>query len=219
MGRANVAELPKSTADKIAFRATHLTAYQGKRLARKYRGLVDGIEDADLRLAVAEGYHKLLAYKDEYEVARLLGQTRAKVAEAFAGDHTLTFHLAPPILSKTGRDGRPAKREFGPWIERAYPVLARGKLLRGTPFDPFGYTAERRMERALIKQYADDMKEVLPALSDRTRDAIMALARLPLEIRGFGPVKAANAAKAEKRREELLSVIRAGGENLAQAAE
>ena len=217
--KPNVIALPQQPADKIAFRADHLAAYQSKRLAKKYRRFVDDIPDAELSLAVAEGYYKLLAYKDEYEVARLLRQTRAKVAEAFDGDHRLTFHLAPPILSKPGPDGRPAKRNFGAWIERLYPLLAAGKVLRGTPFDPFGYTAERRMERALIRQYVADLKEVLPLLAPSTRDPILALARLPLEIRGFGPVKHANAAKAEKRREELLSIIRSGGSVVSQAAE
>jgi len=97
--------------------------------------------------------------------------------------------------------------------------LKRLKFLRGTPFDPFGRTEERRMERALIKQYESDMKDVLPKLTDDTRDAIIALAELPLQIRGFGPVKQANEAKAAKRREELLSVIRAGGSTTLKAAE
>mgnify|MGYP006310725611 FL=1 len=98
-------------------------------------------------------------------------------------------------------------------------MLAKMKRLRGTPFDPFGYTAERKMERALIKQYERDMAEVLPKLDAQARDAIIALAELPLQIRGFGPVKQANEAKAAKRREELLSVIRAGGAPVAQAAQ
>ena len=93
------------------------------------------------------------------------------------------------------------------------------KFLRGTPFDPFGHTSERKMERSLIRQYEADMKEVLPRLTDATRDAIIALAELPLQIRGFGPVKQANEAKAAKRREELLATIRAGGSHTAKAAE
>ena len=118
-----------------------------------------------------------------------------------------------------GADGRPVKREFGQWLETPLRLLAKAKRLRGTPFDPFGYTAERKMERALIKQYVDDMNAVLPKLTDQTRDAIVALAELPLQIRGFGPVKQANEAKAAKRREELLSVIQNGGAVTAKAAE
>ena len=172
-----------------------------------------------MKEAVAKGYHKLLSYKDEYEVARLLLKSRDKAREEFDGDFRMTFHLAPPILGGKGPDGRPKKREFGPWLERPMRLLARMKGLRGTPLDIFGYSSERRMERRLIKQYERDMAEVLPKLDDRTRDAIVALAELPLEIRGFGHVKAANAAKAEKRREELLATIRAGGEEVAQAAQ
>ncbi len=214
-----VLQMPKSLEEKIAFRADHLTKYQSKRLARRYRKLVDGIEDPRLKEAVAKGYHKLLAYKDEYEVARLLTETRDKARAEFDGDFTMKYHLAPPILSKEGADGRPKKREFGPWIERFFPMLARFKWLRGTALDVFGRSEERRMERALITQYERDMAEVLPKLDAKTRDAIVALAELPLQIRGFGPVKAKNAAKAEKRREELLSVIRAGGAELEKAAE
>ncbi len=214
-----VVQMPKSLEDKIAFRADHLVKYQSSRLAKRYRKFVDGIADAALKEAVAKGYHKLLAYKDEYEVARLLRDTRAKAEGTFEGDFKMTYNLAPPMLSKEGPDGRPAKRAFGPWIERVFPWLARFKYLRGTPLDPFGRTEERRMERALIKQYEADMAEVLPLVTDSTRDAILALAELPLQIRGFGPVKQANEAKAAKRREELLAVIRSGGANLAKAAE
>ncbi|WP_235962600.1 indolepyruvate ferredoxin oxidoreductase family protein [Jannaschia marina] len=219
MTEEKVTSLPKSPEQRIAARVEHLTAYQSARYAKRYTRRLDAIEDAAVREAVARGYHKLLAYKDEYEVARLLQSTREKARAAFDGDLKLTYHLAPPMLSKQGPDGRPAKRAFGEWIERAYPMLARFKRLRGTPFDPFGYTAERRMERALIKQYEADLDAVLPKLDARTREAIVALAELPLTIRGFGPVKAKNEQAAAKRREELLAVIRAGGPDLAQAAE
>ncbi|QBF32214.1 indolepyruvate ferredoxin oxidoreductase family protein [Thalassococcus sp. S3] len=215
----NVIELPKTLDEKIAFRADHLVAYQGKRLAKRYRKMLDGIEDAVLREAVAKGYHKLLAYKDEYEVARLLLTSQEKAAAEFEGDFRMTFHLAPPIISKMGKDGRPMKREFGPWMQKPLRIMTRFKALRGTPLDIFGYTAERKMERALIKQYEADLREVLPKLTAGTRDAIIALAELPLQIRGFGPVKEANEAKAAKRREELLAAIRQGGAELAQAAE
>ncbi|MEM7631176.1 MAG: indolepyruvate ferredoxin oxidoreductase family protein [Pseudomonadota bacterium] len=214
-----VLQMPKTLEDKIAFRADHLTRYQSKRLAKRYRKLLDGIEDAGLREAVAKGYHKLLAYKDEYEVARLHLETEAKARETFDGDFTMKFHLAPPMLSKTGPDGRPLKKEYGPGMMRNFRLLARLKGLRGTPLDPFGRTEERRMERALIKQYEADLRAVLPQLTPDTRDPIIALAELPLQIRGFGPVKAANEAKAAKRREELLAVIGNGGGTRAQAAE
>ena len=217
--RPNIVELPKSLDEKIRVRAEHLIAYQGKRLARRYRSMLGEIEDADVRAAASKGYYKLLSYKDEYEVARLLLSSREKARGEFDGDFKMTFNLAPPLFSKPGPDGRPAKRAFGEWLERPLRILAALKGLRGTPLDVFGYSAERRMERELIKQYERDMAEVLPKLSDGTHEAIVALAELPMQIRGFGPVKAANEAKAAKRREELLALIRAGGSDKAQAAE
>ena len=215
----NVVQKPKNLAEKIAFRSDHLRAYQGKGLAKRYEKRLAGIGDKAVKEAVAKGYHKLLAYKDEYEVARLHLETADKARAEFGNDFKMKFHLAPPILSKMGADGRPVKRKFGPGILRIFGVLARLRRLRGTPLDPFGRTKERRMERALIRQYEADMNEVLPKLSEATREAIIALAELPLSIRGFGPVKEANEAKAAKRREELLAVIRTGGTPLAQAAE
>ena len=145
--------------------------------------------------------------------------SREKAQAEFDGDFKMTFHMAPPIISKQGPDGRPVKREFGAWLERPLRLLAGMKRLRGTPLDVFGYSAERKMERALIKQYEADMADVLPKLTDQTRDAIVALAELPLQIKGFGPVKQANEVKAAKRREELLAVIHAGGAETAKAAE
>ncbi|MBM1814405.1 indolepyruvate ferredoxin oxidoreductase family protein [Pseudosulfitobacter pseudonitzschiae] len=214
-----VVALPKTLDEKISYRADHLVQYQGKRLANRYRKMVEGIEDRTVRAAVAEGYHKVLAYKDEYEVARLLQSTRAKAEAEFDGDFKMKYHMAPPVLTKMGSDGRPVKRTFGPWLEKPLAVMARFKGLRGTPLDVFGYTTERKMERALITQYEADMKQVLPLLTDDTREAIVALAELPKSIRGFGPVKQANETKAAKRREELLAVIRAGGGDMAKAAE
>ncbi len=206
--------LPKTLAEQIAFRADHLRAYQGERLARRYLKLVEAVQDARLREAVAKGYHKLLSYKDEYEVARLLLDTRAKAEAEFDGDLQLNYHLAPPILGGTDANGRPQKRSFGPWVEKALPLLARMKSLRGTPLDIFGYTAERKIERALIRQYEEDMRVWLaldgPDIAPDLRDPLVALAELPLEIRGFGPVKSANEATAAKRREELLVALNMG---------
>jgi len=215
----DVTPMPATLEDRIAYRADHLAAYQGKRLVRRYRRMLDRIEDPTLREAVAKGYHKLLSYKDEYEVARLLLSTREKAKAEFDGDFEMRFHLAPPLLAKTGKDGRPQKRAFGPWLERPLRWMAALRRLRGTPLDPFGYTAERRMERGLIAQYEKDMQEVLPKADAAVMDALVALAQLPMDIRGFGPVKQANAEKAAKRREELLAVIRNGGTPMARAAE
>ncbi|SFE67975.1 indolepyruvate ferredoxin oxidoreductase [Sulfitobacter brevis] len=214
-----VIALPKTLDDKIAYRVDHLTGYQSKKLANRYLRMVEGIGDPAVKTAVAMGYHKLLSYKDEYEVARLLLRSGDKARAGFDGDFKMTFHMAPPIISKEGPDGRPLKREFGEWLLGPLKMMSKFKFLRGTAFDPFGKTEERRMERALIAQYEADMRDVLPKLTDQTREAIVALAELPLQIRGFGPVKQANELKAAKRREELLSVIKAGGNATAKAAE
>ncbi|MCH2165756.1 MAG: indolepyruvate ferredoxin oxidoreductase family protein [Marinovum sp.] len=214
-----VVSLPETLEEKITTRAKHLTAYQSARLAHKYRRVVDAVKDRELRVAVAEGYHKLLSYKDEYEVARLHLDTAEQAKAAFEGDLGFTFHLAPPLLSRMGSNGRPVKRAFGPWMLKAFNVLARLKVLRSTPFDPFGYTEERRMERALIRQYEADLGLMQEALNTDTRDAVLALARLPLSIRGFGPVKAKSASVASDTRDTLLAVIQNGGPDVSQAAE
>lgn len=209
----------KTLDEKNAMRADHLVDYQGARLAKRFRKMVDPIQDVRLKESVSKGYHKLLSYKDEYEVARLHLKTREKVEKEFNGDVSLSYHLAPPMISKDGPDGRPQKREFGEGMQTGFKILARLKGLRGTPFDPFGRTEERRMERALIKQYEKDMAEWLPKADANTMDALVALAELPLKIRGFGPVKLANMSKAEKEREELIAALKAGGTPYDKAAE
>lgn len=214
-----VVEMEKTLDQKIAYREKHLVAYQGKRLAKKYRKLVDQFDDPRLKEAVAKSYAKLLAYKDEYEVARLLLDTEVKARETFEGDFTMKFHLAPPILSKTGANGRPQKKEFGPGMLRWMRLLARMKGLRGTPLDIFGRTAERKMERALIKQFERDMAEVKKRAGGDNTDVAVALAELPLSIRGFGPVKMANEAKAAKQREALLAQLRSDTPPARKAAE
>ena len=216
---AQVVALPRTLDDQIAYRVDHLTRYQNARLARRYQRMLDGISDPTLRAAVAKAYHKLLSYKDEFEVARLHLDTKAKVRTEFEGDVKLRYHLAPPLLPGRDGAGRPRKREFGGWIAHVFPVLARLKFLRGTAFNPFGYTAERRMERALIAQYEADMAAWLPKAGAVDATALLALAELPLSIRGFGPVKEGNAAKAALRRAEILQRLAAGGAALAQAAE
>ncbi|OUS34926.1 indolepyruvate ferredoxin oxidoreductase [Rhodobacterales bacterium 56_14_T64] len=219
VSQPKVVELPKTLEEKIAFRSEKLVAYQGPRLAKRYNKLLDGISDPALKEAVAKGYHKLLAYKDEYEVARLLLDSRAKAEAEFEGDFTLSYNLAPPILGGKDANGRPKKRKFGPSTLRLLRLLARLKSLRGTPLDLFGYTADRKMERALIKQYEADMKVWLPKASPEILEPLIALAELPLQIRGFGPVKNDNELKAAKKRETLLVALSQGGKQLDQAAE
>ncbi|WP_204114146.1 indolepyruvate ferredoxin oxidoreductase family protein [Shimia biformata] len=213
----NVVAKPKTLDEQIAFRADHLIAYQGKGLAKKYRKLLDQIDDPRLKEAVAKGYHKLLTYKDEYEVARLHLETRKKAEQTFDGDFTLKYHLSPPLLAKEGSNGRPEKKEYGATMERMFGILARLKRLRGTPLDVFGYSAERKMERALIRQYEADMKALIAEHGKSASDAAVALAELPLQIRGFGPVKQANEQKAAKQREALLAALKQGDAPLAAA--
>jgi indolepyruvate ferredoxin oxidoreductase len=203
-------------------RAAHLVAYQGERLAARYRARIAAAEAADPELAavMARAYHKLLAYKDEYEVARLHAETlKAAVDAQFTDVRAIRFHLAPPILGGTDPSGRPKKRTFGPWMLTAFGVLRRLKWLRGTPFDPFGHSRERRMERDLIAEYERDMDAVLAGLTPANRGIALDLAALPLEIRGFGPVKAQAADAAAARRAELMAAFAAGGSPALRAAE
>ncbi|MBK5934935.1 indolepyruvate ferredoxin oxidoreductase [Rhodovulum imhoffii] len=200
----------------MAARAAHLRAYQSARLARRYIRLVERAEDPRLKEAIAKGYHKLLAYKDEYEVARLHLRTEALAREAFDGDIRLTYHLAPPFLDRPGAGQRPAKRRYGSRMRQMFRVLAAMRRLRGTLLDPFRWQEERRTERALIARYEADMEDALHA---GNRDAAVALAELPLQIRGFGPVKRANLDKAEDRRKVLLAALHAPARGAPVAAE
>jgi indolepyruvate ferredoxin oxidoreductase len=141
------------------------------------------------------------------------------VAEGFTDVRSIRFHMAPPILGRKGPDGHPRKSEFGPWMMSALKILAKMKGLRGGVFDLFGYTAERKFERGLIAQYEADMDDAQARFSPETRDAAIALALLPLQIRGFGHVKYKNAEAAAARREELLDRMKSGGDGISHAAE
>ncbi|MCX8509000.1 MAG: indolepyruvate ferredoxin oxidoreductase family protein, partial [Rhodobacteraceae bacterium] len=176
--------------EMIEYHAARLTLYQNAAYAARYRHLVDRTPEP-LRPSVARAYYKLLAYKDEYEVARLHLTSAARAAELFEGDLKLSFHLAPPLLGGTDADGRPKKRRFGAWMIPLFRLLAGLKGLRGTLFDPFGHTAERRAERAAITDYEADMAEVFTALNPANLIAAQELAELPLSVRGYGPVRAA----------------------------
>ncbi|MCC5965908.1 MAG: indolepyruvate ferredoxin oxidoreductase family protein [Natronohydrobacter sp.] len=200
---------PLSLDEKIAAREAHLAQYQSKRLVKKFRKLVDQAPDARLKDAIAKGYHKLLTYKDEYEVARLHLATLHKARMEFDGAFTPRFHLAPPLLSRMGPDGRPVKRTFGPWILKGFKLLAALKPLRGTPLDPFGYTSERRMERQMIRDYESLILQILPKLTTENHALAVELAELPLQVRGFGPVKHRNAEATARRRAELLAAFAA----------
>ena len=158
--RQEVVPTPLGLDEQIALHFEHLEKYQDRALADRYETRVRAAEKIDkgFALALAKGYHKLLSYKDEYEVARLHVETlETAVAENFKDTRAMYFHLSPPLLARKGPDGHPRKMRFGPWVMKVLRPLARMKRLRGTPFDPFGYTAERRFERELIKQYEQDI--------------------------------------------------------------
>jgi indolepyruvate ferredoxin oxidoreductase len=197
--------------DPEASRLAGLRAYGSGRLARyeEMRGKLQSMAPELQELAL-QSYHKLLSYKDEYEVARLLLTTKTQVAERFEGDYEISYHLAPPLLAQTGPDGRPQKRSFGAWFDWVSQGLARLSFLRETPFDPFGYSAERRMERQLIKDFESLVGRMLRDYDPERLDIWQEILSLPLNIRGFGPVKLANAKAMQKRRAELLDQLTKG---------
>ncbi|WP_299938702.1 indolepyruvate ferredoxin oxidoreductase family protein [uncultured Nitratireductor sp.] len=195
---------PKPQADGtldeiVTRREAFLTDYQNAAYAARYRRLVDRVRAAEapfgsdaVSRAVARSLFKLMAYKDEYEVARLHTQTgfSTRIAEEFEGDYRIVHHLAPPFLaSGTDARGRPLKREFGPWVRLPFRMLARMKRLRGTAFDPFGRTAERRMERELIGWYEAHVEKALAHLDAGNAATLAETLALPMQIRGYGPVK------------------------------
>ena len=221
--------LSQSLDEAIARRVDFLTDYQDEAYARRYLGLVERTRAAEaasgspasgarLSEAVARAFFKLMAYKDEYEVARLYtnGAFIQRLAEQFEGDYTLRFHLAPPLLAKRNDRGELVKRSYGPWMMKAFGLLARMRRLRGTALDPFGKTEERRAERALIDEYEATLDGLLPKLHARNLDLVVALAALPDDIRGYGHLKERAMQAAARRRAELLEKIDAAGQGAAQ---
>jgi indolepyruvate ferredoxin oxidoreductase len=204
----------------VSKRVEFLTGYQNAAYAAQYKAFVDKVRTAEAPLtatnklseAVARYLFKLMAYKDEYEVARLHTDPAfiAKVHGMFEGDYKLVHHLAPPLIAKRNAKGELVKRPFGPWMRTAFGVLAKMKGLRGSAFDPFGRTEERRTERALIEQYKGCIDELLRGLSTERLLLATEIARIPEEIRGSGPVKARHLAAARGKWEALMVRWRAG---------
>jgi indolepyruvate ferredoxin oxidoreductase len=213
--------------EAIQRRALFLERSRDAGVAERYRALVERaraaerpLDAAGLADAVARGYFKLLAYKDEYEIARLYADPAflARVAATFEGDYRLRFHLAPPLLTRRDPVTRkPTKRAFGPWMLTAFRVLARLKALRGTPFDPFGYLAERRTERQMIADYEAALGAILANLTRDNHAHGVEIASLPLGIRGFGHVKARSFAAAKAREQALLGFFRPSSPRAAAA--
>ncbi|UIF91220.1 indolepyruvate ferredoxin oxidoreductase family protein [Cupriavidus sp. UYPR2.512] len=221
---AQVVSMPQTLDTLIRKRETMLTDYQNTAYAARYREAVERIRAAEQQLgidrklplteAVARNLAKLMAYKDEYEVARLytdpafLDKLRAQFEGEPGRDYQLNFWLAPPLLAKADDKGRLVKRRFGPRTMTAFRLLARLKGLRGTALDVFGKTAERRAERALVNDYLAMVDEFAASLSAGNVDAALALAALPEDIRGYGHVKEASMDAAAVRREALLAQYR-----------
>ncbi len=215
------APAPETLEEIIAHRAAHLTQYQNAAYAERYRQAVARIAAAerermpgrgDLALNVARNYAKLLAYKDEYEVARLYtdGAFQQKLEQEFEGSYRLKLHLAPPLLARPDPlTGHPQKQAFGGvWVLPLFRLLAGLKGLRGTALDPFGRTGERRAERALIAEYENLLSEIATGLSPANHASALELAALPEQIRGYGHVKAASMAVAADCRDRLLTAFR-----------
>ena len=201
----------------IARRVDELTAYQNAAYAARFSERVAAVARKEtvvspgtiaLTEVIARNYYKLLAYKDEYEVARLYTDTDflKSVREEFSGDFRMTFHLAPPIVSRIDpNSGRPRKRTFGPWMLNALGVLKRFKGLRGTRFDPFGYSAERQAERELISEYEQSISTILDGVGPESLKSAVAYAAWPDMVRGFGPIKEQSIAEAHLGRVALAT--------------
>ncbi len=209
---------PQSLAAFTAQATQHLRAWQNRAWADRYSRALSrvgyqlaelGPEGQALTLIVARSLHKLMSYKDEYEVARLFSGRafQSELDAQFEGDYRLSFHMAPPVLNwLPGRSDRsvPQKIELGPWLRPVLRMLAMGKHLRGSWLDPFGHTHERRMERALIDQYLKLLDEVLPQARQYPIDILTALLSLPMSMRGFGHVKERQVRAARQRQAALL---------------
>jgi indolepyruvate ferredoxin oxidoreductase len=207
----------------VAKRVEFLTDYQDAAYAAQYKEFVEKVRATEKPLggtklteAVARYLFKVMAYKDEYEVARLHTDRSFldKVAAQFEGDYKLNYHLAPPMTAKKNEKGELVKKAYGPWMLTAFGLLAKLKGLRGTAFDVFGHTEERKMERALIGEYKASIDEVLRSLTADNLSLAVEIARIPEEIRGYGHVKERHLAAARPKWDRLMKQWR-GGEQAA----
>jgi len=217
-GEESAAPPAAGLAGLVATRAEFLGGYQNAAYAARYQALVAAVAAVEDRVvpgatllaaAVARGYFKLLAYKDEYEVARLHSGAafKAQLGAAFEGRYRLRFHLAPPGLARPGR--APAKRDYGGWMLPLFGVLARFRFLRGTAFDPFGYASERRAERRLIAGYEERVAELCAGLTPARHALAVEIASIPETIRGYGHVKERARLQAQELEATLVARWRA----------
>lgn len=199
--------------EMVAKRVEFLTGYQDAAYAAQYRAVVDKVRAADAKLAevVARYLFKLMAYKDEYEVARLHTDPAftKKIAGMFEGEYKLVHHLAPPLFAKTNDKGELVKQAYGPWMRSAFGLLAKLKGLRGSALDPFARNEERRTERALIAEYRQTIDELLAKLTPERLPLALDIARIPEDIRGYGHVKVRHLAAARTKWNELMARWRA----------
>jgi len=204
---------PQGVDALVAKRVAFLTDYQNASYAKLYRDIVVRVKAAEaafhktsLSEAVARNLFKLMAYKDEYEVARLHTNTAflQKIGDMFEGDYTVNYHLAPPIISKTNEKGELQKQKFGPLMLTGFKLLKHFKVLRGTPLDIFGNTEEREMERALIGEYVASIEEVLAKLNADNHALALEIANLPDAVKGFGHVKARNVVAVRSKWDGLM---------------
>ena len=162
---------------------------------------------------MAQQLYRFMAYKDEYEVARLFAETdfMKEVNDTFEGDFQVHFHLAPPLMNRgTDAQGRPKKRKFGPWMFRAFKVLARLRSLRGTPIDPFRYSADRKLDRAMLKDYQALVNRIQKELNANNYDTFLQLAELPADVRGYGPVREQAAKAIRDKQQQLYKALDTG---------
>jgi indolepyruvate ferredoxin oxidoreductase len=225
---SGAAPVKRTLDESIAFRASLLSDYQNEAYSKRYLGEVERVRAAeakaapgsqDLTEAFAKGLFKLMAYKDEYEVARLYtdGEFSRALKEQFDGDSSVKVSLAPPMFAPRDKaTGHLRKREFGPWVFKVFGLLSRMKSLRGTAFDPFGYTSERKMERALPGEYSAMICRHLDAGKPLDLPRLVTLAKSADLVRGYGHIKEANVAKYRTECARLESAI---GQPVAQAAE
>ncbi|EAZ98088.1 indolepyruvate ferredoxin oxidoreductase family protein [Marinobacter sp. ELB17] len=223
-GEARVEEVkPEPGLDElIDIRHTHLVNYQNRRWADRYTDMVKQVREAEERLgetnqlltrAVAQQLYRFMAFKDEYEVARLFAETdfMKEVNNTFEGDFKVHFYLAPPIMNRgTDAQGRPKKRQFGPWMFQAFKLLAKFRVLRGTAIDPFSYSADRKMDRAQLKDYQQLVERIISGLEVSNYDTFLQLAELASEVRGYGPVREQAAEAVQEKQTQLIKALDTG---------
>jgi indolepyruvate ferredoxin oxidoreductase len=208
-------QISQSLDEAVARRVEYLTAYQNAEYGNRYLSRVEQFSAAERALsgkpgelteAVARYYFKVLAIKDEYEVARLFthGEFLKKIEATFEGDYNLRFHLAPPLLNKAGPGVEPAKRSYGPWMLKGFKLLAKLKGIRNTWLDPFAYTHERKVEREWLRNYEQILEELLSGLTPDKLDTAVQLAKLPDAVRGYGAVKERYLAHVQQQQTRLL---------------